>query len=529
MPPLPMELVEEIIDIVAERCPESLPDCALVSQRWNPRSTYHLYRIFRTPRITSLGTLNTFSDIVERHPRVAKIATSLEIAPNFELDLAYASYIPFHRLSSRILPNVLRMVLGENLRWGDYPLVYRKGTIAGFFDGVIALDLSCHFTSVSNLFRVIRSFRNVKDVRLLYSHHDPPRWIFYQTHNPRPRHDAFSLKAFRLEHLELSLTILKPVLNLQELIQTFAEKKPYVDDSCPECSEHKEALLVGISYATNLNENEFPILAGTHKDTMNLRRLLTRRYDYRDEDITTLVDSDDAPHESWPTRDNIIRAMERLISGKKAGDHIVFSFSGHAWDLVDGRNKFLLPVDFIFNPQSPDHLKFKNFIRDDEIRNILVNQLPEGVRCTMIFDCIHSGTMSGLPIVELPVSREMTPPGSPLFSSRYTELPRMETLHDIPRSFDKEVTSWSACKDDEITFGKKSGGIFMKAFTQVLHSTPNLTHKELLKYLRKRILHVTEEANQKRRVRGDLFEYVAPIPQLGSLRPDSILLAQFTL
>ena len=39
----------------------------------------------------------------------------------------------------------------------------------------------------------------------------------------------------------------------------------------------KEALLVGIDYATNTNltDNGFQILAGAHRDTMNLRKLLT--------------------------------------------------------------------------------------------------------------------------------------------------------------------------------------------------------------------------------------------------------------
>ncbi|KAI1786731.1 peptidase C14 [Ganoderma leucocontextum] len=334
----------------------------------------------------------------------------------------------------------------------------------------------------------------------------------------------------------------------------------------------KEALLVGVSYVTNtnLNENGFPIQAGAHKDMMSLRRLLTRRYDYRDEDITTLVDSEDTPHESWPTRDNIIRAMKKLIAGKQAGDHIVFSFSGHGGQVralvdiyeVDGMDEILLPVDCTFDPEAEAPDNFVNFIRDDEIRDIFVNQLAEGVRCTMIFDCCHSGTASDLPNVE--EFSPVTTPDSPLFSPRSTapRAPRafaqMETLHDghtdsapymwptarsaYPpsfRYFDKDVTSWSACLDDGITFGKKSGGIFMKAFTQVLHSTPNLTHKELLKYLRKHIFHVTEEENQKLEERrksdvlsreSDLFEdYVAPRPQLGSLRPDSILLAPFTL
>ncbi|KAM5533986.1 hypothetical protein V8D89_012306 [Ganoderma adspersum] len=326
----------------------------------------------------------------------------------------------------------------------------------------------------------------------------------------------------------------------------------------------KEALLVGIDYATNTNltENGFQVLTGAHKDTMTLRKLLIDQYDYRDEDITILIDSEDEPSESQPTRENIIRGMENLVAGKQAGDHIVFAFSGHGGQVtalvegeeIDGLDEVLLPIDCTFDPEvdSPDNLF--HFIRDNDIRDVFVDRLAPGVRCTMIFDCCHSGTASDLPCV-MTNPTEVSTPESPLFSPPITaprtqrSFARMDTLHDghvdVWFSTDSahsksEVTSWSACLDEGITFGKKTGGIFMKAFTQVLNSTPNPTNKELLKKLRTSMLKVTQQENRKlerrRQVedissRGsdDLEDYVAPRPQLGSLRPESSLLAIFTL
>ena len=208
MHPLPVELIEDIIDVdfVAESCPESLPDCLLVSRRWVPRSTHHLSRIFRTPTITTVSELEAFTDIVKKHPPLALLATSLEVAPGPGLASAASSFMPFHHLSNDVLPNVHHLILGENLRWGDHPLAYRK-IMAGFFDGVTILDLSCHFSSVSDLFLAIRLFKNVKDVRLVYPHDVPPRWMFYGIHMSTPRRNgAFFRETFKLQNLELSVS-----------------------------------------------------------------------------------------------------------------------------------------------------------------------------------------------------------------------------------------------------------------------------------------------------------------------------------
>ncbi|PIL23431.1 hypothetical protein GSI_14742 [Ganoderma sinense ZZ0214-1] len=165
MLPLPVELVDAIIDIVAELFPEWLLSCALVSREWKPRSMHHLDRIFRAPIITTFDAPQAFMDIVKRHPRLAALATSLEVAPDLASNSAWASYIPFHHLSSRLLPNVRRLVLGKALRWADYPPFYRTvGTGAFLFTGVTTIDLSCHFDSVPDLFRALMILKPILDV-----------------------------------------------------------------------------------------------------------------------------------------------------------------------------------------------------------------------------------------------------------------------------------------------------------------------------------------------------------------------------
>ncbi|KAI0716507.1 peptidase C14, caspase domain-containing protein [Earliella scabrosa] len=330
----------------------------------------------------------------------------------------------------------------------------------------------------------------------------------------------------------------------------------------------KKALLVGVRYSTNQNLKDQGFLEqpGAHKDTQRLRDLLTTKYGYQDEDISILVDDEDLPLTDWPTYDNIVRGMEDLVAGTERGDHIVFSFSGHGGQVearedlneVDGQDEVLLPIDCTYDPNGyPD--RFKNFVRDNDIRRILVNNLPDGVRCTMIFDCCHSGTASDLPSVNcLSPTSPTSPLTSPCIQSRgfaqfhhtvtaphhddYDDSPpntphmwpstRAKTVHPPTRKSsvviekEKNVTSWSACLDDQVTFGRKSGGIFIKAFTNALNLHEKPTHQDLLQSLRKELLDTTSHVNEK--LADDVERYVPPRPQLGSLRPD-ILRAEFTL
>ena len=158
---LPVELIERIIDCLAEIFPESLLDCALVSRDWNPRSAYWLEKIYRHPIIASHAELHAFLDIIKKHPILAGLATTLEIAP----ETTNASYIPFHHLSSR-LPNLRRLIFGVNFRWRCFPVLYSRGTVGSLFRQVAALELCCPFDSVADLFRIVRSFRCLSALRL---------------------------------------------------------------------------------------------------------------------------------------------------------------------------------------------------------------------------------------------------------------------------------------------------------------------------------------------------------------------------
>ena len=118
-------------------------------------------------RITAIPELHAFLDIAKKDSYLAQYPKSLNISP--DPDVSSTSYIPFLDLSSRILPNVNRLILGEGLRWIEYPPLYNNGVVGSPFHSVTILDLHCRFKSPQSFFRAVRSFRNLEEVRLLHS------------------------------------------------------------------------------------------------------------------------------------------------------------------------------------------------------------------------------------------------------------------------------------------------------------------------------------------------------------------------
>lgn len=104
-----------------------------------------------------------------------------------------------------------------------------------------------------------------------------------------------------------------------------------------------------------------------------------------------------------PTRKNIIRAMKWLVYGAKPGDSLFFHFSGHGGQTVDrsndesdGMDETIFPVDYQKAGQIVDDVNFLS-LTCQELHDIMVKPLDEGVRLTAIFDCCHSGTVLDLP------------------------------------------------------------------------------------------------------------------------------------
>lgn len=139
----------------------------------------------------------------------------------------------------------------------------------------------------------------------------------------------------------------------------------------------KRALLVGI------NRYKIPgaDLRGCINDVKNVKSLLTRYYGFAAKDIRTLTDLQ-------ATKKAMQSGITRLIKGAKAGDVLLFHFSGHGsnvpdrnGDEADARDEILCPTD----------LDWMDPLLDDWLRAEF-DKLPAGVNFTVIMDCCHSGT-----------------------------------------------------------------------------------------------------------------------------------------
>jgi|SwirhirootsSR2_FD_contig_31_9533364_length_1177_multi_2_in_0_out_0_2 hypothetical protein len=160
------------------------------------------------------------------------------------------------------------------------------------------------------------------------------------------------------------------------------------------CTGNKKALLIGINYTGTKSA-----LRGCHNDAHSIRNFLcSRGFPNSASNIVMLLDDPKfCPGPAfWPTRANIVTAMQWLVSGTRPGDSLFLHFSGHGGQMPDqdgdeenGFDETILPVDF----------ETAGVIVDDEMHAILVRQLPPGVRLTVIFDSCHSGTALDLSYV----------------------------------------------------------------------------------------------------------------------------------
>lgn len=156
----------------------------------------------------------------------------------------------------------------------------------------------------------------------------------------------------------------------------------------------KRALLIGINYY-----GSSVALNGCINDINNIRELLIRVFKYDPKNITVLDDR--AANLLKPTKANINKFINQMVALTKAGDTLFLHYSGHGSQVrdVNGDEKLNLEsvnMDDVLCPC--DYLR-SGFIRDDDLKNILVNKLVKGAKLRAFFDCCHSGTMLDLPYI----------------------------------------------------------------------------------------------------------------------------------
>jgi len=149
----------------------------------------------------------------------------------------------------------------------------------------------------------------------------------------------------------------------------------------------KKAVLIGINYFGTSSE-----LQGCQNDVNNISKMLVNVFDFQENNITFLKDLPNDPNHIdhfAPTKNNVLRELRKLVSESTKGDKLFVQYSGHgSWinetgpkpNEKDGRTETIYLVD-------------ENEITDNELNEILVQNLPNGVQLRCIFDSCHSGTV----------------------------------------------------------------------------------------------------------------------------------------
>lgn len=224
----------------------------------------------------------------------------------------------------------------------------------------------------------------------------------------------------------------------------------------------KKAVLIGINYF-----GSGCALRGCQNDVDSMHEILVKTFGFLEENITILKDSrDDWDHKlaDCPTRANVLAALNKLVAESASGDTLFVHYSGHGshtkdknGDEKDGEDEMICTVD-------------DSEILDDELNEILVKKLPEGVKLRCLFDSCHSGSVLDLP-----------------FSWNFLDRVRIE--NDSQSGLDKDCLMISGCKDSQtssdawISGNAKYEGAMTWAFIESLKNTKILGGDEVAKPL----------------------------------------------
>jgi hypothetical protein len=141
----------------------------------------------------------------------------------------------------------------------------------------------------------------------------------------------------------------------------------------------KRVLLIGINYV-----NTPYALAGCINDVNDMSAQL-RTYFPACKDHRILTDDTVIK----PTKKNIMESIQWLVGDLKAGENVVFHYSGHGGLVRDVNGDEVTGYDSCIYPINDGRIEM---ITDDEIRAALAMKIPAGCKCFVVLDACHSGS-----------------------------------------------------------------------------------------------------------------------------------------
>jgi hypothetical protein len=141
--------------------------------------------------------------------------------------------------------------------------------------------------------------------------------------------------------------------------------------------------LIGINYIEDSRNRLF----GCIHDIQNIERKL-RVTNPECKQFRSLSDDQSDPLKK-PTRQNILDGIRWLTTGLKSGESVFFHYSGHGGLTIDRSGDESSGYDSCIYPIRNGTIEV---IIDDELRELLVKQIPANCKCFAVMDCCHSGS-----------------------------------------------------------------------------------------------------------------------------------------
>lgn len=217
-------------------------------------------------------------------------------------------------------------------------------------------------------------------------------------------------------------------------------------------------------------------LRGCCNDAKNWANLLSTQYGFS---VTTLLDSQ-------VTKANVKKTMLDLITTSKAGDSLVFTYSGHGTSVVDTNNDELDGKDEAICLYGNGGI---DLLTDDEIREIF-NQLPQGVKLVFISDSCFSGSVSRAFLTAMNDASyyskpKYLPPSDDMEAMRLLGTPTIKAFAYPEEGMNHILISGT--NDSSYSYDANIGGQPCGAFSyyaiQVLKNNPKITYADFYKKL----------------------------------------------
>jgi hypothetical protein len=151
------------------------------------------------------------------------------------------------------------------------------------------------------------------------------------------------------------------------------------------------ALVIGINQykpapdsAVNSPRSLWRNLSGCINDAEGMRALIVAKYGFREQDITSLLNTE-------ASRERIIAEIKKLISISEKGDVVFIFYAGHGSQVINSLSVEKDKKDESIVPS--DAYKGAADIRDKELAGYFNQLLDKGVLLTVIFDSCHSGSV----------------------------------------------------------------------------------------------------------------------------------------